>query len=317
MTKSLNIKYVKLLQETYKRYKDTEVLWRSPSASNKKSCDQENYTDTAQIKRKVSHCEKVKKKESSKGKREYKRIETECRKVFLKEEDDFLLDFMENTPDFKKNRSAKIRELVEPMNRTFHSIKNRVLVLERGTKPPKRRNKAFSLEEDKLIIDDAVKHLKLTKDLHITNLSSSRELSKSLKRGYQTIEIRWSAYIKTWLLQHYHKTLNLNIRLMLANLLKDNFETFDSINWSFVASFPEFLGHTEEDLRYMFYNKMVFNASSHLNKERSKLTFQDIVRDVEEHNNFKSVNKSIIERQKQLIEYFEYVLMQYDIKDFV
>ena len=153
MTK--NIKYVKLLQETYKKYKDTEILRRS-SCSESKPGDQEDNIESARdkvgvVKKLVTSRGKVKRTKSSKGKREYKRIETECRKVFLKEEDDFLLDFMENTPDFKKNRSAKIRELVKPMNRTFHSIKNRVLVLERGTKPPKRRNKAFSLEEDKLI----------------------------------------------------------------------------------------------------------------------------------------------------------------------
>ena len=52
---------------------------------------------------------------------------------------------------------------------------------------------------------------------------------------------------------------------MLANVVADNFEDIDSIDWNFVISFKEFSGHTLHSIRYQFYSQIF---------QRAKLKFK-------------------------------------------
>ena len=63
------------------------------------------------------------------------------------------------------------------------------------------------------------------------------DLAASFRRNKDSVRLRWEVRLKVWLKSYYTKTLNLDIKVMLANILADNFEDIDSIDWNFVISF--------------------------------------------------------------------------------
>ena len=85
-------------------------------------------------------------------------------------------------------------------------------------------------------------------------------LSQDLKRNAQNISRRWECNLKVWLLGYYSKTLNLEVRLMLANLLSEKFETVLSIDWDQVMVYKEFSGHTESSLRKLLHSDLMVPA---------------------------------------------------------
>ena len=99
--------------------------------------------------------------------------------------------------------------------------------------------------------------------LQNTILPNSKELATRLNRNAWSIEQRWINQIKIWLLQYYKKTLNLEIRPMLANLLANHFQSYEDIDWKFVVTFPEFSGHTEGSLRMLKRSDMSKVMSRH------------------------------------------------------
>ena len=112
-------------------------------------------------------------------------------------------------------------------------------------------------------------------------LQNSEEIAQILKRNERSVYFRWTTQIRAWLLQYYKKSLNLEIRPMLANVLADNFESVDSIDWKIVMSFPEFSGFTESILSFIFSSKILSNASRRLGVKRSDLSLKEIAIDAE------------------------------------
>ena len=105
---------------------------------------------------------------------------------------------------------------------------------------------------------------------------------------------------------------------MLANVIADNFDTFDAIDWTWIVSnFPEFSGHSEISLRYFYFNKMAQKATRYFKKQRVDLTVKDIQVDVEQNKNYKAPTKRIERRQRDLIEYFESEVKRLKISNFV
>ena len=192
---------------------------------------------------------------------------------------------------------------MKKLNRNDNSIVGRLDQLRSGRHLKMR--KCFTLEEDLMIIDEAIKILKDTKSLEKTVLSNSKELGKQFNRNHWSIDLRWNTQIKTWLLQYYNKTLNLEIRPMLANFLAEHFVSYKEIDWKFVLTFPEFKGHTEESLRLIFYTKMLFYATRNLKLKRNEITLAQIAEDTTRMCLLKRRNRVIEERQKNIVDYFE------------
>ena len=241
-------------------------------------------------------------------------------RLFSNDEDEILLEALQSLSSAEAVPSTKVRELMKlTNNRTRESIKERLKKLQRGT--TKKEKKEFSLLEDKFIIDEALTAVAECSSLDATYLSKKvmYDIGKSFNRDMRSIRDRWST-IRTWLLQYYKKTLNLEIRPMLANALADNFESRESIDWKLMTTFKEFLGHTEDSLRTNF-NNIIYYYKQRMkidNVAASKLTLKQIA-------NFASsgeyhprkVSSRIENRQRDLIEYFEVNASMKNVRNFV
>ena len=119
---------------------------------------------------------------------------------------------------------------------------------------------------------------------------------------------RWETKLKVWLLGYYSKTLNLDVRIMLANILADNFDSFSTIDWEQVSHYKEFSGHTDRSLRMLFFSNLAASASLNLNVVKSQLTLRQVAEFAEVHyrgDNVMKVSQNLQTRQMQIIEYFE------------
>ena len=103
--------------------------------------------------------------------------------------------YLKQNPDFEQNKTAKLKDLMIVMNRTYKSIYHRINTLQRGTKTT-RKNRPFTLTEDKLIIDEALKQLVKTKSLRETMILDPREFCKKFERNFQAVEQRWLITIR-------------------------------------------------------------------------------------------------------------------------
>ena len=126
--------------------------------------------------------------------------------------------------------------------------------------------------------------------------------------------------MKVWLQSYYTKTLNLNIKVMLANVVADNFEDIDKIDWNFVKSFKEFSGHTLSSIRNTFFNNIHKVAIKHSKEGKTELTLKEIAEDAAVSYSDKNVRKipaSTLTRQKEVIEYFQKKVEELGIKNFL
>ena len=137
-------------------------------------------------------------------------------------------------------------------------------------------------------------------------------------RHDQSVHRRWKANIRTWLLQYYAKTLNLEIRPMLSNFIADNFESEGSINWNYVlTAVPEFSGHTITSLRYLFASVIKNHASKKLNTPIEKLSLKQVAAFADENYKQRKLRKRVEKRQHDLIEYFESLVKLNKIDNFM
>merc|ERR1712113_164923 len=114
---------------------------------------------------------------------------------------------------------------------------------------------------------------------------------------------------KSFSLESYaYKTLDLDVRLMLANFLSDNFSSIPSIDWHTVVSRPEFRGHSEFSLRKIFWSTLVRTAATDLGVSRTELSLQQVAQHAQ--SGLKGLKKTrsvkkVKKRQLDLIDYFE------------
>ena len=233
---------------------------------------------------------------------------------FKPEEDKILLKAMRSGEDIDYNKFAK------KLNRDHASIRDRVKKLEM-TGVSTKTSKRFTLEEDLKVIDSALKNLKEFSKLDDTPLKDVQDLSLSLKRNVSSLKQRWDRRLKVWLKSYYTKTLNLDIRIMLAEVLADNFEDIDSIDWNLVSSFKEFSGHTVTSLKSTFFAYILYNTSKlHCKEDKTKLTLREIANDAAvtySKENAGKVTDATLKRQRDVIDYFEKKVKKLGIKDFV
>jgi len=233
-------------------------------------------------------------------------VNTFGKKSYSEEENKFLLNYLKNNSDLGQTNAAK--ELEKMMTgRTWISIYEQIRALQSGksVSVAKRTSKRFSLTEDKLIIDEAIKHLKLCKSVREANIQNVHEFGKFMKRNHASISDRWEAVIKCWLLQYYNKNLNQEIRPMLVDIIRRNYDSVLSIDWEFVSRHKEFSGYTIRGLKQRFVI-IIERAAKSLNKPSYKLSLKEIVHFSEEYFKKKlRVYTPLEKRKMDCIEYFE------------
>ena len=217
------------------------------------------------------------------------------------------------------NSSAEIKQIAIQLNRDRRSIWSRIEKLKnRGAEI---FFKPVTLEEDFFIIDSVVKKLISQKDQKLSEVKlDKRKLEEVIGRNHYTIYERWERYLKVWLLGYYKKTLNLEIRMMLANCLADNFKDIDSIDWDFVSSIRDFQGHTEVSLRITFFKNLVRCAVKQLKVDKTEISLKQIAEYANVRfcaENARKTPEKIEVRQMKVIEYFEGQVKKFGIKDFL
>ena len=233
---------------------------------------------------------------------------------FTPEEDKILLEAMSSGEELNFTKLAK------KMNRDRTSVKHRVDKLKLSGGVSTKTSPRYNLQEDLKIIDSAVENLKIFVKLDDTPLKDAKDLAESFRRKTESVGERWEVILKIWLKSYYTKTLNLNIKVMLANVVADNFENIDSIDWNFVKSFKEFSGHTLVSIRNTFFKNIYETAKRHSKDDKTKLTLKEIAEDAAVtycQENARKIPVSILKRQTEVIEYFEKKVNELGIKDFL
>ena len=209
----------------------------------------------------------------------------------------------------------KIVTVAKLLERDPKTVHQRIKKLKTGKSA--REYKLFTFQEDCSIIDNAIVNLLKCNSLQDTCLSDSNQVATSLNRNERSVSFRWNIQLRAWLLQYYKKSLNLEIRPMLANVIADKFESYDTIDWNLLTRLPEFAGFTEDILCWIFSSKIVSNVSRRLKMKRSQLTLKQIANDAEDYYKNKKILKRVEKRQQQVINYFEKSVQKLKIKDFV
>ena len=294
--KVIMLKYVNMLNERLEQLKDVDLIDNRTNAELEISVD---------VEPKVEEDEKMKKSERKSLPNEMigrKFKSGFVSKAFSEKEDEMLWRAIREG----KETYGDVNTLAKTLNRQFSSVKERIRKLKTGDTT--KRHKSFTLEEDLVILDAALEHFHQVQSIKETKLLKLRETSDRLKRNILTVYKRWEKILKVWLLGYYSKTLNLDVRIMLTNILADNFDSVSSIDWEQVSHYKEFSGHTERSLRHLFFSNITKSASKHLNVVKSQLTLRQVAEFAEvscRGDNVTEVPQNVLTRQIQIIEYFE------------
>ena len=142
------------------------------------------------------------------------------------------------------------------LKRNCDVLRKRAELLERTGGVIKKVN--FTLIEDKTLIERVVlPKLKSEKLSEIVFRDYEiRPLIKELNKSKGGIRSRWNQTLQPWLLQHYSGTLNLRVERMLANHIADTYTDFTQIDWRKVTARKEFVGHTYNSLRGLYFNQL-------------------------------------------------------------
>ena len=205
------------------------------------------------------------------------------------------------------------------MHRDLSGIKERMKKIEHGEDLKILKNQ-FILEEDMIIIDSLIQNLLNNKTLR-TALGSSHEFDdKALalrpNSRSKVVINRWNWMLQPWLLSYYEKTLNLEIRPMLANYLRDNFKTRQQIDWDQTVQVKSFSGQTVNSLKHLV-RTIILNCARKLNMNYSEVTLQDMVEVANSIYPNKKVAETVKKRQQAVIEYFEESVKKHNIKNFL
>ena len=108
---------------------------------------------------------------------------------------------------------------------------------------------------------------------------------------------------------------------MLANIICDTYTDFSTIDWPEVAARSEFVGHTEYSLRRMYLNTLCRMAERRFGLNRGEVTPQHVAKYCElvvvygKDGGSGSSNK--MQRQRDVISYFEMKVVELGLKSFV
>ena len=281
------------------------------------------YSNDAICKNSENHAKPVKIKSKERSIQTIKNFKTRIpKKTFTADEDKVLFTALQSDSfpkdEVKLRKSKLLKDLMKSLKRDRNTVLGRLKKLQVGSS--RRANKPFGLLEDKLIVDEAIGYLDLCRSLKMTffpNNKKNEEFAISLKRNSESVRGRWNTIIRPWLLQYYNKTLNLEIKPMLANSIADNFESVEKIDWGYLTTFSEFMGHTEDSLRVQFKTTILSYKRKFKETNNSLISLRKLAKYVSGSYKPKKVSKAIERRQQELIEYFEEQVKIHNIKDFL
>ena len=84
-----------------------------------------------------------------------------------------------------------------------------------------------------------------------------------------------------------------------------------------MSKYPEFSGFTVPLLKRELFSKLLPGASRRLKIDKFDLTLKQISEDAEATYKHLKVNKKVEQRKRDVIEYFEKLVKDFDIKDFI
>ena len=300
--KSINAKYVQLLEMTFEKYKSVEYLNQNSSDEDKPTfinseIDIFSKTGTLKKKKKTS--------KSAMQKRTYRpKIVSQKPKSFLEEEDEIIKAAIDKSAG--NIEKINIPSLLKLLDRSHASVEQRIkkLLL---TGESKHSLKRFSLEEDMVIIDFILDKISKS-DKNIENVvkfpSDIIELGPILKRTHQSVFERWKSVLLSTILGYLRKSLNLDIKIMLANYLADNFTSVMKINWTEVSKQPEFSGNTEIGARKVFH-RLLYKTSKELDIDKGNITLSQVAEYARNHNLKTRRTEKMRIRQLNIFQYFE------------
>ena len=333
---TVNPKYVELLNRTYDKYRSVDIIHSKHSQGDNKldfiktSLSSNDIIPTCERNpRKAKHVAMPRNKnldlkvivpnnlkmKTKKTNKDTVKVYGFKRQKYLESEDKILMEAI-NT-----GNTSDLKALSQKLNRDCGSLMNRIKKLSRSNLENKIVHKSFSLEEDKLIIDSVLERYTSNKDKPfleaVQNPADLSEVSLNLKRVKFSVYDRWMRFIRVTLESFAHKTLDLDVRLMLANFLSDNFSSITSIDWHTVVSRPEFRGHSEFSLRKIFWSTLVRTAATDLGVSRTQLSLQQVAQHAQ--SGLKKIRnvKKVKKRQLDLIDYFQYACNGKGICDYM
>ena len=165
-------------------------------------------------------------------------------------------------------------------------------------------NRGFSLEEDLLILESVIPHLKFQElsSRKCLSRADAIELSKELQRTYTVVTLHWENCIQHWLLQHFTGTTGLRIEKMVTSIVAQKYKDHQGIDWSELQrQHKEFAGHTSTSLSKVFKGCLGFAKKL---KKREEVSLLEVAESAEVFKvKMESVAKTI--RREKIISYFE------------
>ena len=223
------------------------------------------------------------------------------RRRFTPDDDAILLEAI------REGKEGDVVRLTKILDRCQQSVRDRIKKL-KLTGEGRATTKMYTLEEDMVIMDAAVEKYREVKSLKDTTLSAAtiESLSQDLKRDERSVSCRWEHHLKVWLLGYNSQTLNKEVRLILANLLVEKFESVHSIDWDQVTEYKEFSGHTESSLRRLLCHELMDTAARHFKTPKSNLTLKQIAEVAKiKYSDGRKAPDKLRKRQDAIIEYWE------------
>ena len=317
----------KLLKKSFKKYQNMEKESKKIVKKYLKSQDNSASGSDALVNRKkkviVAACEgeeppKTKESEdvlTNKSDWKVKRKRFTTKRTFSKEEDKIILEAIESAGISHSDKLPRgfVSDLGRKMNRNLYSVKERLSLL--LTQKTRLYHVSFTLLDDKAIIEAAVENIRKVKKLSISTIENINEIATKLSRSKDSVAHRWLYTLKPWVMSYYAKTLNLDIRIMLANFVSENFNTIHDIDWELVLERPEFSGHTVGSIKHVFM-KINHLAAYHLHKKMDEVSLTEIAEDASSAN-VRKMTEAIKRRQREIIEYFESVIKHNKIENFL
>jgi len=203
--------------------------------------------------------------------------------------------------------------VAKELGRAPSIVRNKMLKIQ-NTRNLQRARK-FSLEEDFVILDAIIPHLR-TKNLSsggFLTLSSLMKLGEQFERSHESVSRRWSATLQPCLIQHYCGTFGLRIERMLTRLVAQEYEDHFGINWSEVLKRnKEFTGHTASSLGWIFA-KCRSGAKRKYKREVSLLEVAEYAAVAYQPGKERKVPFSKVLHREKIIDYFKRTVNELEI----
>ena len=160
------------------------------------------------------------------------------------------------TQALTKNEDYK--NVAKELCRDPRTVQTRMLSLKcNPSQQQGKKKREYSLEEDLLILEKVIPHLKVQKlsSTGFISQSDAMGLATELQRNFKCVGFRWERFMQRWLLQHYTGTSGFRVEGMLTRLVAQNYKDYRGIDWSeMINQHKEFTGHTRASICQLYQN---------------------------------------------------------------